>query len=46
MEQHPVLQPYELLAERHLAMDMERYLQVQSRAGDSPVLEGPDKEEP
>ena len=31
MEQHAVLQPYELLAERHLVMDMERYLQVRYR---------------
>ena len=36
MEQHAVLQPYELLAERHLAMDMERYLQVGGYTGRKP----------
>ena len=28
LRDEPVLQPYEVLADRHLAMDMDRYLQV------------------
>ena len=29
-DQPPLVQPYEILAEQHLAMDLERYLQVRT----------------